>query len=84
MFINENEIDEKFKKLGLEKIFIRVLSERFNINEEAARSHFRNMYEQKKVLMIKPINETISKLSEIDREEPGKLDKMLAEQNEKK
>lgn len=84
MFINENEVDEKFNKLGLEKIFVRVLSERFNISEEAARSHFRNMYEQKKALMIKPINETISKLSEIDREEPGKLDKMLAEQNEKK
>ena len=84
MFINENEVDEKFNKLGLEKIFVRILSERFNINEEAASRHFRNMYEQKKALMIKPLNETISKLNEIDREEPGKLEKMLAEQNEKK
>ena len=84
MFINENEVDEKFNKLGLEKIFVRILSERFNINEESARRHFRNMYEQKKALMIKPLNETISKLNEIDREEPGKLEKMLAEQNEKK
>ncbi len=65
-------------------LFVRILSERFNINEEAARRHFRNMYEQKKALMIKPLNETISKLNEIDREEPGKLEKMLAEQNEKK